>query len=388
MKHVLLFKSSDTAAFRRKLAGFMAAANQLNWNVQVVGPITTRAKLRQVLDFWRPDGCAASCGANSNGYPSHDFGVPVVYIDRRLTPTQQNESYVYHDSAATTDVAVRELLSLGLSSYAFVGHARHIHWNTERRERFQRMMALHDNNAATFLWQSPDLSSERQTSKLVSWLLSRPRPVGVFASTDLLARSILNACRRAKLSVPSDVAVIGVDNDEDVCEYVKPTLSSVEPDFHRAGFEAAKILDMLMRKPRHTPIRFAYGPLRLVRRESTRRFTRTDKTVLSALELIRREACDGLTAKHVTELFTCSRRMAEIRFRTIVGHSILEEIRENRLARAKELLLANNNAKQDEIACLCGCNSSAAFSVFFKSETGLSPRDWLQQHSKSKQNQA
>ena len=108
------------------------------------------------------------------------------------------------------------------------------------------------------------------------------------------------------------------------------------------------------------------APTGVVRRASTMRFARTDHKVLAAVELIRLRACDGLTANEVIGTFGCSRRMAETRFRATTGHSILDEIQEIRMKKAKELLSAGN-LKADEIAARCGYRSrSSVFRLLAK----------------------
>lgn len=179
----------------------------------------------------------------------------------------------------------------------------------------------------------------------------------------------------AGIRIPEDLAVIGVDNDLDVCEYARPTLSSVAPDWFGAGRLTAEALDRLMKDPKSGPIRLTYPPVNIIRRQSTQRLKRPDPEVSAALERIRREACGGLTAGAVVRMFTCSRRMAEIRFRQLTDHSILDAIRSIRLERAKELL-AENDRDIGAIANFCGYGSMASFSNFFKSMTGVSPNHW------------
>lgn len=119
----------------------------------------------------------------------------------------------------------------------------------------------------------------------------------------------------------------------------------------------------------------SYPPRCVVRRESTRRFKRSDKTVSEALERIRREACAGLAAKDVVKMFACSRRSAEMRFLAATGHSIMREILDARLDAAKTLL-ASSDLSVENTANKCGYKTSAAFCNFFRVETGLTPSAW------------
>lgn len=376
MKTVLFFKSSELSSCRKKLAGVTSVARKFGWNVQAVEPVRTEETSRQLLDLWKPDGCIVSCGAKTNSFPSSVFGdIPLVFIDRPHETLTKGDSCVYHDSKATANAAARELLSLNFRHYAYANWPVPLIWNTERRNAFTAVMRQHGQDVSYFESRLPVASAKSLPRELSNWLVSLPKPVGILAAADLLSAKIITAARIAKLSVPDDVAVIGIDNDEELCESSVPSLSSVEPDFFRSGVMAAEILAELMGGRMRKPIRMTYPPLHLVRRESTRRLPKGDKSVSDALELIRRESCNGLAARDVFRLFSCSRRMAELRFRAATGRSILEEIRGIRLAKAKELL-AGPPMKLDAIANFCGYRSAVAFSIFFKAETGVTPTAW------------
>ena len=275
-------------------------------------------------------------------------------------------------TAATANAAARELLSLNLRHYAYANWSVPLVWNTERRDAFTAVMRQHGQKVSYFESKLPVSSTKGLPQELSAWLASLPKPVGILAAADLLSAKIITAARIAKLSVPDDVAVIGIDNDEELCESSVPSISSVEPDYVRSGTIAAEILNDLMTCRVRKPIRTTYPPLKVIRRESTRRLPNGDKSVSDALELIRRESCNGLSARDVFRLFSCSRRMAELRFRAATGRSILREIRGVRLARAKELL-SGPPLKLEAVANFCGYKSAVAFSIFFKAETGLSP---------------
>ena len=133
---------------------------------------------------------------------------------------------------------------------------------------------------------------------------------------------------------------------------------------------------------RHPPktTHVTYPSVGVVRRESTRRLSTADPVISHALERIRKDACAGLSAREVLAETGLNRRVAEIRFRRLTGHSVLDEIRSVRLEAAKKLL-ANKLISVEAIAHQCGYDTLPAFSCFFKAETGLSPRDWRQRTS-------
>ena len=117
--------------------------------------------------------------------------------------------------------------------------------------------------------------------------------------------------------------------------------------------------------PRKRPVAETFGPLKLVRRASSNRSKRTDREVLAALDLIRREACNGLRARDVFVSFSCTRRMAEIRFRAATGKSPLEAIQEIRRAKAEELL-RDPTRDRNAVANLCGYSSANALANFLR----------------------
>ena len=376
MKTVLFFKSSELQSCSKKLAGVTSVARRFGWNVQSAAPTRSVETARQLISLWKPDGCIVSCGAKANIFPSSVLGrIPHIFIDRPHDALVQGDSCVYHDSRTTANAAARELLSLNLRHYAYANWSVPLIWNTERRDAFTAVMRQHGQKVSYFESKLPVSSTKGLPRELSAWLASLPKPVGILAAADLLSAKIITAARIARLSVPDDVAIIGIDNDEELCENSVPSLTSVEPDFFRSGVMAAELLSRMMESHLRNPIRMTYPPLHLVRRESTRRLPKCDKSVSSALELIRRESCNGLAARDVLKLFSCSRRMAELRFRAATGHSILEEIRGIRLAKAKDLL-SGPPLKLEAVANFCGYKSAVAFSSFFKAETGRPPSVW------------
>jgi len=202
-----------------------------------------------------------------------------------------------------------------------------------------------------------------------------------FAANDRTAENVLTVARMLNLSMPQDLSVIGVDNYASVCETTSPTLTSVEPDFRRAGASAAMMV--LETTQAHsnatTDKRRVYGPLRVVRRASTRILARHDAEVAAALEMIEANACTALTAAQVVRIFPCSRVYAEMRFRRATGQSILEAIQSVRLERAKELL-RNPNQQLKSIADFCGFKSLNALCKFFHKKTGMTMSAWRRRH--------
>ena len=374
MKTVIFIKSSELSAYRKKQAGIQQYAKERNWNIQIMEPIASAKDAERIIDLWNPDGCIIDCGSGANDFDSRALKkVPTVFLDRPLKNMNPEDSYVYHDSRASAAIATRELLLSARKTYAYVHWTKQIHWDSERYEAFNDFVRLHGHRAVEFRPRSDISDTLNITIELQEWIRKLKKPVGIFAATDITSARVASACRRCALSIPGDVSIIGIDNDEEICEHSNPSLSSIAPDYKEAGRQAAQTLDYLMSGG--SPQRLTYGPSGIVRRKSTRIFSIADRHVSEAVELIRKEACHGLTAEKALAVFPCSRRMAELRFRRATGHSPLEEIQSVRIAKAKDLL---NDSSYDisAIANYCGYATIAAFSKFFKAGTGIPPSKW------------
>lgn len=376
MKTVLYVNGTEKFQDRQRLAGVMEYAQQHGWNLQSVEPLQSPTQAKELIRIWKPDGFIVCRGAALNPLPAKCFGnTPVLFSHNPISDKGAKENCIFNDPCATVEMAVKELLSLNLDGYAFVGWNKPTGWGTQRRLVFNSLMEMHGKQAYVFEPSEHKCSPNTLSSKLAKWLSTLPHPLGVLGANDQIAHQIIRACHLVHLEVPDDVAVVGIDNDEELCESARPSISSVDIGFAASGLVAAAELDRLMTSPGIAPIHVKFSPLCLVRRKSTRRFKKIDKDVSRAVERIRREACNGISARDITKDFDCSRRMAEIRFRNVIGHSILQEIRQVRLETAKRLL-RNPGLGMNFIANNCGYGSPSAFSIFFREETGQSPSSW------------
>lgn len=367
MKTVLFLHSASRPSVNAKLAGVYAYARKRGWTVQSVETQLTQRKSHELLAFWQPDGVIAECGGGANHMPPALFGdVPVVFLDRDPRTLRIPAFCVLHDSAATARLATRELLSAGpFASYAYVPWPKPRFWSEMRVAAFESALRLNGHVCERFDEKVDENDPTALQSRLGTWLAALPRPVGVFAANDFMAAQVLAAATRFGMSAPDELAVVGVDNNELLCENTHPTLSSVAPDFHEAGRLAAEMLDSLMANPGQTARTAMFGPLRLVRRASSNRAARGDRFVRQALDRIRRDACAGLAARDVLALFPCSRRMAEIRFRRLTGRSVLDEIQSVRRAKAMEMM-KNPALDRTAVANFCGYSSANALMNFLR----------------------
>jgi LacI family transcriptional regulator len=197
-------------------------------------------------------------------------------------------------------------------------------------------------------------------------------PLGLMACNDDRGRQVLEACREARLRVPEQIAVVGVDNDELLCELSDPPLSSVVLNAERGGYAAAALLDRMMRGRVRRPRRLVVEPLHVVTRRSSDIIALEDAEVASALALIRQQATAPMQIDEVVEHVQISRRSLEMRFRQHVGRTIHDEIERMRLERAKRLLL-ESDLPIPRVASSAGFNSASYFVQVFCRQVGQTP---------------
>lgn len=378
MDVILFFVSVSRHNCKDQIDGASRRAAACGRRVEVIeleGRKLTAAELKQTLEFWNPAGCIDSCGEWPNPLPCAAFGnLPVVHIDRDISGFwgKPRHSAVIQDSVPAGLIAAKEMLSFGIKHFGYADYYRKTFWSSDRLRGFRKTLAFAGCSCTVF---PVTKAGAKRLAALEKWLIALPKPAGVFAVTDFVALEVLATAARARIDVPGDLAVVGVDNDIVSCENAVPTLSSVKPDFESAGVIAADLLFEMIANPRMKPQCRTFGRHYLARRLSTRRNLYADAAVAKTVEWIRRHACEPINVADVAAEMGCSRRSAEMRFRAVAGKSILDEIRAARLANAFELLRRPRQVI-GTIANLCGYDSEVSMRRIFFAATGLTPREW------------
>lgn len=306
-------------------------------------------------------------------------GVPIVELRLEVDvdlPT------VYCDDVAIGELAVHHFLERGFRRFAFCGR-NGARWSDLRLDAFRRRLAEsgHACDIYTPATQRHGLSWEQEQDDVARWLDSLPKPVAILASNDIRGLQVLDACRRIGLAVPERAAVLGVDNDADLCELSDPPLSSIDQDLERIGFEAAALLDRLMNGEPPPGRTLLVRPQGIHGRLSTDVIALDDPAVAVALRLIRKHACDHISVDFLADRSGLSRRVLQRRFKAATGRTVQDEVLHNQLERIKQML-AETDLKLDSIARRSGFNYIGYLCSFFKKRTGMTPGEYREIHSK------
>jgi LacI family transcriptional regulator len=288
-------------------------------------------------------------------------------------------SEVASDSCGAARLAAEHLLDRGFRQFAFVGIAGRV-WSDRRQASFVERISEAGIVPRVYAppRRSADQGWDREQPRLGRWLAALPTPCGVMACNDDRGRQVLEACRAQGLRIPEDLAVVGVDNDELLCELADPPLSSVALNAEAGGYRAAGLLEQLMRGRVRRPQRLVVEPLHVVARRSTAIDAQEDPEVAAAIHFLHDHACGPIGVGDIVRHLAISRRALEIRFRRSLGRSLHDEIRRVRLDRACRLLV-ESELPIPRVAASSGFRDASYLARVFQKELGTSPARYRRQ---------
>jgi LacI family transcriptional regulator len=292
------------------------------------------------------------------------------------------------DDHAAGAMAADHLIECGLASFGFHGDITAAPVALKRCEGFREVLTRHGFSCEVsgVHHASPHSLSRPHWPGLIKWLRGLPKPVGILAYDDSAARDLAGACMEADITVPEQVAIVGVNNDDLVCDIAWPPLSSVDAGWDRVGFLAAGILDRLLRKetlkPEERLIRLA--PLGVVRRQSTDMLAVDQPDLAAALRFIREHACDPCSVEDVLRHVLVGRRWLERQFSQRLGLTPHDQIVQVRMETARRLL-QHPEFSIDDIAFRCGFSVATNFSRTFHQAVGMTPAAYRRTTLRGKQ---
>jgi LacI family transcriptional regulator len=299
---------------------------------------------------------------------------PVVNVSRALADLPFPRVGVQEGQVGR--LVAEHLLQRGFRHLAFVGSSE-FSYSLQREAGFREVLLAAGHALARYETPADSLLVTRRRPwsadpRLRRWLLDLPKPVAIFGCNDQCGVQLAEACREADLRVPEDVALVGVDNDDLLCELARPALSSVGIPAEQIGYEAAALLDRLLQgaAPPAEPV--LLPPLGLIVRQSSDVVAIEDRDVAAALCFIRDHAHVPLAVPDVLRAVPVSRRALERRARQAIGRTLGDEIRRVHLERAKNLL-SGTDMPMNDVAQHSGFSSAKHFCTVFHQELGCTP---------------
>ncbi len=379
-RRVALIYDATLAYDLKVMAGVAAYLQEEgDWNVYIEETALKDQRLPD-LRSWKGDGVIADFddprvarAVVASGLPAVAFGSGYGWY----SPLSRIP-YFFTNNQAIASLAADHLAERGFRHFAYCGYPQTAinGWSRERERAFAKRAAqlgipchiYHGHYWISRTWAAVQRS-------LQAWLKSLPKPAGLMAANDKRGRDVLEACRAIGLRVPEEIAVIGVDNDEVLCQLSSPLLSSVEQGARRIGHDAAALLDRIMsgRRPRRR--KMVIDPAGIVTRRSTDILAIDDPLVAKAMAYIRERGCEGIRAEDVVSAMAVSRSGLEAHFRAVLGRTVRIAIRNVQLERCQRLIV-NTNVSLKQVAADSGLKSVQHMTTLFGRRFGHPPAEF------------
>jgi len=374
MPQVALFLPTSVKTCRELLRGILQFVHLHGpWAVHIIEGRAGEQKLSSPSAWGCTGIILASAGCRRKGWllanvptivadPTDDMFDPAHPLNRL--------SQVTCDNRPIGRYAAEYFLARKFSHYAYVGEVSGAFWSMERQATYCERLSREGFSCIVY----PPLSAAArkdfgvEQAALCDWLKTLPKPVAIFVANDVRGRQVLDSCLKAGVAVPQEAAVLGVDNDEMLCETTNPQMSSIQMNTEQTGFEAARLLDGMMRSRRRTvkKVVLTYGYSNLVTRQSTETVQIGDAIIARALEFIRINAGIAVTVDDLVRHLHVSRRSLETRFKAMLGRTVYSEIMRVRLERV-QTLLRETPMTIEAISDTCGFASASHLGSVFRS---------------------
>lgn len=326
-----------------------------------------RKELADLVGSWQGDGIICTSSEARFAEAAATRTIPVVNVSGRCAdPVFIN---VIGDDVQTGAMAADFLLERGFANFAFLRRRENAKFHGDRGRGFSERIAAAGHKVESLLVDSAG------DDELGAWIKGLPRPLALLASTDRLASMVIEACWKIGLRIPEEVAVVGIGNYDQLCELCSPSLSSVDMDMERRGFEAAHCLDLVLEgAPAPAETRFIQ-PAFVAERRSTDIYAFDDKEVVSALRFIHDHASQSIKVGNVVAATAISRRSLESRFNKRIGRTIHDEIWKAHFSLAMRLLSSSDLSLQ-AVAEQSGFRTASALVNLFRQRFGQTPKEY------------
>lgn len=292
---------------------------------------------------------------------------PEKFINRVIT-----------DSKAIAEMVAEYYIDKGFRNFAYCGYDN-MFWSEKRKRSFINI--LNKKGYDLFLYSNPDYSdtykNQDDIEKLAKWLKKLPKPAAMLTCTDDRGLQVLNACRNVEIKVPEEIAIVGVDNDDLVCDLSSVGISSVELATEKAGYQAAEILDKIITNKESKPFTVKVHPKKIITRRSSDISAIEDEEVAAAINFIRDNSRNKICVTDVVNAAACSRRVLEKKFNKLLNKSIAQEIKKFKANKIAELL-AETDLSIKQVCQLTGFEDQKHISRYFYREKKITPKKYRQ----------
>lgn len=306
-----------------------------------------------------------------------ELNIPVVLQNYRHRSTTY--SNLTGDYEGTGLMAARFFAERLFRNFAFFG-VKGVVWSDERCKGYRSEV---ERIGGTFHAFETGKDSEKNREVLGRWLRELPKPVALFCCDDAHALIISEICKMENISIPEDVSLLGVDNDELICNISDPPISSIELEVEKGGYAVGKLLHRQIRKEFVGPFNVVINPIRIELRQSTEKHNIEDPYVLRIVKYIERHIAADLTIDAIIGQIPLSRRNIELKFKRVMNTSIYQYVLKCRVKRFANLLLTTD-LPLAEIAGEAGFRDCNNISRIFKKFMGCSPIEYRQRRSAGK----
>lgn len=370
--HVAVLVDTSTGWGRRLIRGILGYVRKNDpWYLWVEAK--GRNETLRLPKVWNGDGVIARVSTPATARHLNDFGVPVINISS-IQLGKERFPTVTTDLRESGRLAAEYFLNRGFRHFAYWGQFR-LSYIQEQSDSFCAHIASAGYDCNVF---KPKTAHRSQGGwgdpheELIDWLVSLPKPAAILTWETQYGRQILDACRLMGMDVPGEIAVLGGDDDELLCQVAFPPLSGIATPAETIGFEAAKMLDAQMAGSRNDDPHMLLKPSVVITRQSTDTLAIEDIEIKLAIRFIREHIHEPIQVPDILREVPISRSVLERRFQSIFGRSPAAEIRRLHLERARELLV-ETDLPVSAVAERSGFASPEYFTSVFRPEFGLTP---------------
>lgn len=370
-KRVAVLVYSSFQPGRDVLRGVAKFAQELDsWRLIHV-PGGTAESIPDWLDGSEIDGIIARITSATMADALRTFNVPVVDVQRGVHITDIPQVDI--DDEALTTLVAQYFFERGFRHIGFYPFENNREgWSQRRCEALRRLCV---GRTSFHLYNTPlEYRQGAQATRhhVRAWLHSLPKPIAIMLARDDGGLVVLDACREEGLLVPEQVSVLGVDNDQPLCEMTSPPLSSVQLQHHEVGYRAALLLDKRMAGDDLTEDLQLVPPLGIVTRRSSDAHAIRDEKIAIGVHFIHENLARELTNESLARAVGMSRTLFQQRFRHEMGKTIRDYVTDIRLARATALL-TKSDLSLPEIAWRVGFKRQEYMGHVFKKRLGITP---------------